>query len=166
MALSSHFGLHNFRNQFQCMHKVCIDSGCNFIAIFFNAAYFPAGVQSAPVALRGVTGPGASGGSGTAVVYAQATDGTWCEFVCKGAAYQPHCPVNIFALDAFHFVRGSPTAHEVNFKREKVLMGGDVCGTIALPRHATLRLHFLTTCTTAEFLKLNVPLSSVKRCCF
>ena len=113
-----------------------------------------------------MTGSGYTAGVGTAEVYTQTYDGKWIQLAFKGAALQPECPVNLVSLDAFHFARGVPTQHEVDFKRETVWLGKPLHAQLPLPRDNHLRLHFMDFLSPAAFSQLNIPSHLIHQCCF
>ena len=163
---ASVLGVEAFRAQHDALHRMCIDSGCNYVAVFFDARFFPRGMHAAATHLRGVTGADACK-QGTALCYAQADTGLWYEMVFEGAALQPNSPCNLLALDTLHYKRGQPTAHEVDFRREQVRFAGvQQHGSVALPRDSRLRLQFMRILPLDEFTVLHVPAASVKRLCF
>lgn len=164
MAASATTSIDGFRLKFSTLSRLCIDSGCNFLAIFYSLRYFPYGVCKSSVELNGVTGVGKAEGQGAAVCYAMTCTGQWIEFIFDGAAYQPDCPVNLLALDTLHYSHGKPTEHEVNFKQQLLIL--DKFSHVPLPRDAELRLHFMEVIPQDEFLKLAIPSGQVVRLCF
>ena len=164
MAAAASSGMDGFRHKFGTLTRLCIDSGCNFLAIFYSLRYFPYGVSKSSVELNGVTGVGKAEGQGVGVCYAQTHAGNWIEFNFDGAAYQPECPVNLLALDTLHYSHGSPTEHEVNFKQQRVII--DKFSHVPLPRDEALRLHFMQVIPQDEFLKLSISSGQVTKLCF
>ena len=150
-----------FRSKHKALYRVCIDSGCNFLAVLFDMSYFPQGVQKTSLSLAGVTGTGDAQAQGVAHVYCRTLDDVWCELVLDGAAYQPDCPVHLLSLDALHYKCDVRTEHKVDFDMSRVTMGdGNV---LELSRDNLLRLHFMNIMPYYEFVKLKVPESEVVR---
>ena len=152
MAMLGDMSVNNFRKSIDSKHRICVDSGCNFLAIFYSLDFFPAGVASTHIPITGVTGEGNAVGQGVAVFYSRNSRGEWCRFVLDGAALQESCPVNLLAMDALHFSAGVRTGNTCNFADSMITMYDNV--VFDLPRDDQIRLHFLSIVTENEFMSM------------
>ena len=163
MALMGDMEMDSFRTKTNSLYRICVDSGCNFLAIFFDKSYFPMGVSKSEVNITGVTGSGNALGQGIAVAYGQHVDGTWYRLVMAGAALQPDCPVNLLALDALLYKSGEQTGNDVNFKQETISMATcDGTTTIPLPRDSNIRLNFIHIEPENDFKKRGIPKTDIR----